>query len=179
LTIEAKNVLGRTGGGIRVGNFEIFGLQFAGSILVYTLIARWYIAPRLVKMSLAAALQPLLLHHVTRTLGMTLLVSSVVGPGIPQAFVIQAAYGDLIAVALALLAVAALRTGSAFALAFVWIFNIEGFADLLNALANGIRLNVANAPLGAAWYIPTYVVPALLVTHIMMFSMLLKRGPAR
>lgn len=161
-----------------MGNFEIFGLQFAGSVLVYTLVARWYIAPRLAKLSLAAALQPLLLHHTTRTLGMTLLVSAVVGPGIPRGFAVQAAYGDLIAVALALLSIAALRTGAGFALALVWIFNIEGFADLLNALAYGIRLNVANTPLGAAWYIPTYVVPALLVTHVMMFSMLLTRRRA-
>ena len=61
----------------------------------------------------------------------------------------------------------------------MWIFNIEGFVDLLNALTQGIRLNVASAPLGAAWYIPTYAVPALVVTHIMMFSMLLKRKPGR
>ncbi len=161
-----------------MGNFEIFALQFAGSILVYALVARWYIAPRLAKMSLVASLQPLLLHHVTRTLGMTLLVSSVVGPGIPQAFAVEAAYGDLIAVGLALLAIAALRTGAGFALVLVWIFNIEGSADLLNALANGLRFNVVNTRLGAAWYIPTYVVPALVVSHIMIFSMLLKRRPA-
>jgi hypothetical protein len=130
-------------------------------------------------MSLATALQPLLLHHATRTLGMTLLVTSVVGPEVPRAFAVQVAYGDLIAVVLALLSIAALRTGASFALAIVWIFNIEGFADLLNALAYGISHNVANAQLGATWYIPTYVVPALLVTHIMMFSMLLKRGPAK
>lgn len=30
-----------------MGNFEIFGLQFAMSTLVYALIARWYVAPRL------------------------------------------------------------------------------------------------------------------------------------
>ncbi len=161
-----------------MGNFEIFALQFAGSILVYALVARWYIAPRLAKMSLVASLQPLLLHHVTRTLGMTLLVSSVVGPGIPQAFAVETAYGDLIAVGLALLAIAALRTGAGFALVLVWIFNIEGSADLLNALANGLRFNVVNTRLGAAWYIPTYVVPALVVSHIMIFSMLLKRRPA-
>jgi len=162
-----------------VGNFEIFGLQFLGSLLLYTLIARWYIAPRLATMSLAAALEPLLLHHTTRTLGMTLLVSAVVGPGVPQAFAVQVAYGDLIAVVLALVSIATLRTGARYALALVWIFNIEGFADLLNALAYGISHNVASAPLGAAWYIPTYAVPALLVTHIMMFSMLLKRRQRR
>ncbi|TMI75727.1 MAG: hypothetical protein E6H05_05745 [Bacillati bacterium ANGP1] len=162
-----------------MGNFEIFGLQFAGSLLVYALIARWYVAPRLATMPLSAALQPLLLHHATRTVGMTLLVSAVVGPGVPRAFALQVAYGDLVAAVLALVSIAALRARASYAIALVWIFNIEGFADLLNALAQGIRLNVANTPLGAAWYIPTYAVPALLVTHIMMFSMLLKPRPGR
>ena len=162
-----------------MGNFEIFGLQFAGSLLVYALIARWYVAPRLATMPLSAALQPLLLHHATRTVGMTLLVSAVVGPGVPRAFALQVAYGDLVAAVLALVSIAALRARASYAIALVWIFNIEGFADLLNALAQGIRLNVANTPLGAAWYIPTYAVPALLVTHIMMFSMLLKPKPGR
>ena len=162
-----------------MGNFEIFALQFAGSLLVYALIARWYVAPRLGTMPLSAALQPLLLHHATRTLGMTLLVSAVVGSGVPRAFALQVAYGDLVAAVLALVSIAALRARASYAIALVWIFNIEGFADLLNALAQGIRLNVASTPLGAAWYIPTYAVPALLVTHIMMFSMLLKPRPGR
>jgi len=162
-----------------MGNFEIFGLQFAGSLLVYALIARWYVAPRLATMPLSAALQPLLLHHATRTVGMTLLVSAVVGPGVPRAFALQVAYGDLVAAVLALVSIAALRARASYAIALVWIFNIEGFADLLNALAQGIRLNVANTPLDAAWYIPRYAVPALLVTHIMMFSMLLKPRPGR
>jgi len=162
-----------------MGNFEIFGLQFVGSLLVYVLIARWYVAPRLATMPLSAALQPLLLHHATRVLGMTLLVSAVVGPGVPRAFANQVAYGDLIAAVLALVSIAALRARASYAIPFVWIFNIEGFVDLLNALTQGIRLNVASAPLGAAWYIPTYAVPALVVTHIMMFSMLLKRKPGR
>ena len=58
------------------------------------------------------------------------------------------------------------------ALPLVWLFNIVGTVDLLNAL----RQNVAIAHLGAAWYIPTFLVPVLLVTHFMMFAWLLRRG---
>jgi len=89
------------------------------------------------------------------------------------------AYGDLVAAGLALFSIAALRMGARFALALVWIFNIEGFVDFLNAFVQGLRHDVTSAPLGAAWYIPTYFVPALLVTHIMIFLLLLKRRPAR
>lgn len=144
-----------------MNSFQMFGLQSLGSLLVYALVARWYIAPRLGTLSLAAALQPLLLLHATRTLDMTVLVSAVVGPEVPRAFAVQVAYGDLVAVGLALFSIAALRMRARFALALVWIFNIEGFVDFLNAFVQGLRHDVTSAPLGAAWYTPTYFVPAL------------------
>ncbi len=69
-------------------------------------------------------------------------------------------------------ALIALRTGWAGALALVWIFNIAGTVDLLNALRH-----VDVAPyFGAAWYIPTFLVPVLLVTHLMIYIRLLRRG---
>lgn len=43
------------------------------------------------------------------------------------------------------------------------------------AFYNGVRLDVTRYQLGAAWYIPTFVVPALLVTYIMIFSLLIRR----
>jgi uncharacterized membrane protein len=54
----------------------------------------------------------------------------------------------------------------------VWIFNVVGTIDLLNALRH-----VDVAPkFGAAWYIPTLLVPVLLVTHFMIFVRLAKPG---
>ncbi len=158
-----------------MGNFQIFGLQFIVSVFVYALIVRWYVAPRVAARPLRQALQPFLLLHSLRTLGLTLLVTAVVSPDVPRAFATQVAYGDLIATGLALLSLAALRAGWSAAIPLVWIFNLEGFLDLLNAFYAGIRLDITRYQLGAAWYIPTFVVPSLLVTHIMMFSMLLKR----
>ncbi len=159
-----------------MGNFEIFGLQFAMTTLVYALAARWYLAPRLAFLPLRDALVPLLLVHALRHLGMTVLVTAVVPPDVPREFAVPLAYGDLLAAGLALLSIAALRARLSFATALVWIFNIVGFADLLNAFYRGTRLDVTRYQLGAAWYIPTFVVPALLVTHIMIFSLLLKRS---
>jgi hypothetical protein len=39
-----------------------------------------------------------------------------------------------------------------------------------------LRLNLTGYQLGVAWYIPTFIVPAMLVTHIMIYAMLLKRS---
>ena len=153
---------------------QIFGLQFLLSLVVYGLIARWYLAPRLAPLPLASALMPLLFLHATRHLGMVFLVPSVVGPGLQPEFAVPAAYGDLLAALLALAAIVALRARWRAALALTWLFNVVGTLDLINALYRGTRLQVQ---LGAAYYIPTFAVPALLVTHAMIFALLLRRRP--
>ncbi len=149
----------------------IFGLQFVMSLVVWGLIAKSLLAPWLAKMPQHQALFWLTLPHAFRHIGMVFLVPGVVAQPLPAAFAIPAAYGDLVTGVLALLALVALRTGWAGALALVWLFNIVGTVDLLNALRH---VNVAPA-FGAAWYIPTFLVPLLLVTHFMIFVRLLRR----
>jgi hypothetical protein len=151
----------------------IFGLQVLMSFVGYILIARFYVAPRLPALPLRVALIPLLLLHAFRHLGMVFLVPTVVGPALPAAFAVPAAYGDLLAALLALLAIAALRMEWSFAVALVWIFNLVGTLDLINAFYQGMRNNVQ---LGAAYFIPTFMVPALFVTHAMIFAMLTRRA---
>ena len=151
---------------------QIFGLQFVLSLGLYSLLARWYVAPRLASLPLASALTPLLFLHASRFLGMVFLVPSVTGGPLPPEFAAGAAYGDLLAALLAFAAIAALRTGWALAIPLVWLFSLEGSLDLINALFQGLKHNVQ---LGAAYYIPTVAVPALLVTHVMIFAMLLTR----
>ncbi len=58
----------------------------------------------------------------------------------------------------------------------VWIFNVEGTLDLLNGVAQGLRYTEDGA-LGATFFIPMVVVPALLVSHAMIFMMLVKGEP--
>jgi hypothetical protein len=56
----------------------------------------------------------------------------------------------------------------------VWVFNIVGTVDLLNAFYQGDRLGLGIAPglQGAAYFIPTVLVPLLLVTHALVFRIL-------
>jgi len=85
-----------------------------------------------------------------------------------------AAYGDLIAAVLAFAALAAIRFNASWALVSVWIFNIWGAADLLNAVVRGI-LFAPDGHLGAAYWIPATIVPLLLVTHVYIFILLARR----
>jgi hypothetical protein len=151
----------------------IFRLQFVLSLVVGTLVARWYVWPRLTALPLRTALIPLLLVHATRYVGLVFLVPSVVPPDLPAAFAKPAAYGDLVAALLALLALLALRYEWPGAVAFAWLFNVVGVADLLYAVAQGTRFDV---PLGAAYYIPILAVPVLFITHAMIFLLLGRRG---
>jgi hypothetical protein len=61
----------------------------------------------------------------------------------------------------------------------VWVFNIIGPVDLLNALYQADRLGVGMTPglQGAAYFIPTVLVPLLLVTHVLVFRILLGTDP--
>ena len=88
---------------------QIFGLQFALSLLVGSLLAHWYVWPRLAALPTRRAVAPLLFVHATRYVGLVFLVPTVVPPGVPAAFAVPAAYGDLLAALLALLALVALR----------------------------------------------------------------------
>lgn len=150
---------------------QIFGLQVLLSFLVYGLVARWYVTPRLAPLPLHSALQPLLVLHATRYLGMVFLVPTVVGPALPAGFAVPAAYGDLLAALLALAALVALRARAPIALPLTWLFNVVGLLDLINAFYQGLRNDVQ---LGAAYFIPTFAVPALVITHLMIFRMLVR-----
>ena len=148
----------------------IFVLQFLLSLVVTGLLARWTLAPWLDSLPQRKALFWLTVPHAFRHIGMVFLVPGVVAEPLPEGFAVPAAYGDLVTGLLALLALILLRKSWAGALALVWLFNVVGTVDLLNALRH---VNVVQA-FGATWYIPTLFVPVLLVTHFMIFVRLLK-----
>ena len=149
----------------------IFGLQFVLSVVAWGLLARWLLSPWLEEKSRHEALFWLTVPHAFRHVGMVFLVPGVVAQPLPESFASPAAYGDLLTGVLALLALIALRTSWAGAVMLVWLFNVVGTVDLLNALRH-----VDVAPdFGAAWYIPTFLVPLLLVTHFMIFARLFRR----
>jgi hypothetical protein len=111
--------------------------------------------------------------HSFRFIGLAFLVPGVVSPDLPAAYALPAASGDLIAALLALLALAGLR--SRLGIVLVWAFNLWGTADLLFAFYQGvIGVGLEPGQLGAAYFIPTVVVPLLLITHGLVFRLLLR-----
>src|SRR5262245_20239353 len=150
-----------------------FGTSVALGFVAWGIVAAQYLWPALRNRPRAEALRPLLLLHCFRFIGLAFLVPGVVSPDLPGAYARPAAFGDLTAALLALLALVALR--SRLGIVLVWVFNVWGSADLLNAFYQGvIGVGLDPGQLGAAYFIPTVVVPLLVVTHVLMFRLLLR-----
>jgi len=152
---------------------QIVVLNLTLSLVAFVFIAKWYVTPWLKTVSLDVALEPILLLHSFRHLGMMFLVPGVVSSELTASFAYPAAYGDLLAAMLAFTALIALRFKWRAAIPIVWIFNVGGTLDLLYAISMGVIHGVGGL-LGAAYWIPALLVPPLLVSHYLVFQLLWK-----
>jgi hypothetical protein len=158
-------------------NFNLpFVLSVVGAFVASFVVANLYVWPKLRSLPRDNALRILASLHAFRFLGMNFLVIGFVSPALSSAVGDQIAWGDFVAAVLALFSIAALTWRWAFAIPIVWILNLWGTADLLNAYYKGAT-QVANVGLfGAGIYIPALFVPILLTAHLYAFMLLLKRG---
>ena len=144
------------------------------SLGVCAIVVAWYVWPYLTKLSRNSALIPLLFVHVPRYVGMTLLVTYMIDPKLPREFLSSGAYGDLLEAALALASIFALRSNWRIAVPLVWVANTWGFVDLLNGVRGVLQLNVPSFNLATVWYIYTFYAPLVIVSHLMIFWILIK-----
>jgi hypothetical protein len=160
-----------------VSVLAILGLSALISLVASIVTANLWVWPRLQRMRRSDALSALVAPHMFfRTIGLSFLVPGVVSVDLPRTFAAPAAYGDLVAGLLAIAATLALAKRVQWASGLVWIFNVWGAADLLNAIYQGnVQAKIDPSMLGAAFYIPTAVVPPLLVTHGLIFWILVRR----
>ena len=82
----------------------LFGISVAFGFVAWAVVTALYIWPELQVRSRKEALRPLLVLHGFRFIGLSFLVPGVVSPDLPIAFARDAAYGDMVAAILALLA---------------------------------------------------------------------------
>lgn len=150
-----------------------FFVSIAFSFIAWGIVTVRYIWPELRPRPRAEALRPLLILHSFRFIGLAVLVPGVVSPDLPPAFAHSAAYGDIIAAILALFSL--LLLPSAAGVAAAWIFSFWGTADLLNAFYQAAHSGLLAGQLGAAFFLPTLIVPLLLITHGLAFRILVQR----
>jgi hypothetical protein len=158
-----------------VDAFTVFGVQTLFSFVVFGLLAWWYAWPWLKSVDRTTALAALTFVHALRPIGATVLVASVAGTALPRSFAEAVAYGDLITSLLAVITLIALRARWSFAIALVWITNVVGTVDLVNALIGGVSNDIARLGMGSFWYVVTILVPILWIVHALAFALLLRR----
>ena len=149
-----------------------FFASIAFSLIAWGMVAARYIWPELRLRQRAEALRPLLMLHSFRFIGLAFLVPGVVSPDLPTAFAQSAAYGDITAAILALLALISLSSATGIVIA--WIFSLWGTADLFNAFYQANHAGLTAGQLGSTYFIPTFIVPLLLITHGLGFRILLR-----
>jgi len=54
------------------------------------------------------------------------------------------------------------------------VANTWGFLDALNVLRTVLRVNLPSFNLGTTWYIYTFYAPLVVVSHLMIFWILIK-----
>ena len=148
-------------------------VNFAVGSILFTLIYRFYFRDWMHSVSRKEALTPFLLVHAVRYTGLAAMIPGIVSPEFRPDLGLQTALGDFASCLLALLALAALRLDwRSLTTPLLWIFNLVGFGDLLNAARNIRHIDIGH--LGGLYLVPAVIVPALIVTHIIMFKLLIK-----
>jgi len=156
----------------------IFQLHLVFGYVAWLLCFVVYIFPRLKAMDRFGAQRAIATLHSFRFLGLVFLIPGVVGPNLPAGFAVFSAYGDFATGVLALLALLAVRIRPLF-WSFVVAFNLVGAVDLIVNYYHAIQVGLPAHPgeFGAAYPIPILYVPALMITHVIAFYLLLRPQP--
>jgi hypothetical protein len=158
----------------------IFPVNLVLGYVAWLLCFGTYIWPKLKSMDSLKAQRAIATLHSFRFFGLVFLIPGFVGPHLPASFAVSAAYGDFATALLAILALLLVRVRPLFWV-FVIAFNILGTIDLFLNYRHAIMAGVGAMPgeLGAAFVIPIILVPALMITHIAAYYLLLRSGFGR
>ncbi|MFT5143703.1 MAG: hypothetical protein ACI80V_001233 [Rhodothermales bacterium] len=165
------------------GAFQRVPAQMVGltnAVLIALCLVGLYAVPSLRAWVTSTSLRPLVLFHVVRFVGIVFLVLHAAGE-IPGEFAIKAGWGDIaIAVTAPIVAYAALPVSSQKRWTAALAWNVFGLAEIIIVLGTGNRLGFANYE-QMAWItefplslLPTFLVPLIVVTHLVMIQRLRK-----
>lgn len=155
-------------------NFTIINLQALVGTVTLFVAFKWWIQPRLANLSINDALLPFVFLNSFRYLGLSFMAKEQMYNGFPADFLMQVGLWDYATAVLALITAFTLKSRWKFAIPLVWVFNIFGFADLITAFPKFFSLKLYDQNLGFIWLMfVTYGLAAFL-SHIYIFSKLIK-----
>ena len=155
-------------------NFAIINLQaLTGSVAIF-LGFRYWIQPKVSKLSIHEALLPFVFLNTFRYLGLSFMAKEQFYDGFPAEFLTTVGLWDLTTAILAIITTVALKTKWKFAIPLVWIFNIVGFADLVTAFPQFFGLKLYDHNLGFIWLMFVTYGLTTFMSHIYIFYRLLR-----
>ncbi|MEZ4960645.1 MAG: hypothetical protein R2830_12565 [Saprospiraceae bacterium] len=161
----------------KMDNFTIINLQaLTGSVAIY-LGFRYWIQPKISKLSIHEALLPFVFLNTFRYLGLSFMAKEQFYDGFPTDFLTTVGLWDLTTAILAIITTVALKTKWKLAIPLVWIFNIVGFADLITAFPQFFGLELYNQNLGFIWLMFVTYGLTTFMSHIFIFYRLLRPKP--
>jgi uncharacterized membrane protein len=150
--------------------FHIVGYLFGLAAFASVYLS---LRPFLVSKGRDVHLKALIPIHFFRYFGLTALLPGVfdLAPaGFSEGYLTQIMLGDVLAAILALVSFFLLQIRARVAIAAVWIFNLFGTLDYLNAAARVTpSIHDANILGPFGWIVLTVFLPAWLVSHIAIF----------
>lgn len=151
-------------------------LQCTFSTLVFFLIFKWYLTPRITKETRVDILALLLLVNVFRYLPLSLFMPGQVSTDFPHYLKGIIAYGDFLSGILALIALFLLKSGKKSAVALTWLFSVVSIADMVVVLTLAMSKKIYELPLGANYFTVSVYVPLLIVIQVLILKILLTKA---
>jgi phosphoglycerol transferase MdoB-like AlkP superfamily enzyme len=153
----------------------LFPIQLVLGYGAWLLVFAVYARPRLMAAEPVEAHRAIATLHSFRFFGLVFILPGVVGT-LPAGFAGFAAHWDLATGVLAMLALLTVRIRPLFWL-FVVAFNIVGTTDLLVDYYHAMHVHLPEVAgqLGGAYVIPIIYVPALMITHLAAFYLLVRQ----
>ena len=155
-------------------NFTIINLQALTGTVAIILGFKYWIQPKISKLSLYEALLPFVFLNTFRYLGLTFMAKEQFYDSFPTEFLNTVGLLDFSTAILAIIAAIALKNKWSFAIPLVWIFNIVGFGDLITAFPQFFGLELYNQNLGFIWLMFVTYGLATFLSHIYIFIRLFK-----
>lgn len=152
---------------------RLLALLMAMSLVSWTIIVWVHLLPWLDRQPRREALLVAVTPHLFRHVG-----ALAVFPGIgdvPREWSVPLAWGDGITTVLAALTMIALYRSWRHAIALAWVFNVFGLLDLLHNGYGAAHLQLAPR-MGPIAYVVGFGVPGMLLFHILVFRILLRRS---
>ena len=155
-----------------MSSFAILAIHCALSTIVFALLARWYVMPRVSLENERRLLSLFLIVNVFRYLPLSLYMPGQVAAEFPEAVKALVAFGDFTSAMVALVALVLLRNESRLSIPAVWLFSVVSILDIVLALWSALSAKVYELSLGANYFTVVVYVPLLMVVQVLILHIL-------